>query len=102
MRTPLSNMQHTLAQIVAERPWTGWFSSGGIIATGFWTVLEGATKVGGFLIVAVGLGAAIINYRVQRLAKQKVELELQINRERLQGLGSATSRERDPRDSSSL
>jgi membrane protein implicated in regulation of membrane protease activity len=100
MRIPLNSMQHTLAQIVAERPWTGWFGSGSVIATGFWTILEGATKVGGFFIVAIGLCAALLNYRVQKLAKEKVELELRLSKERLQESNSAMSQAPGQRDSS--
>lgn len=99
----IKHMQSLLVKIAMDRPWLGFATSLGITATGTWTVIEsflkGATLVGGFLMMLVGLVAAILNARVQRLAREKLELEVSILRR--QESGSARSQEPSLQDSSS-
>jgi hypothetical protein len=69
----LRNMHGKLVQLIIDRPNVGLATSGGVTAAGVISLVEAATKIGGFLIVLVGLIAAWYNLKVQRHAAKKLE-----------------------------
>jgi hypothetical protein len=62
--------------LIERHPGFGYIGAGVPVAAGFWTILEGLTKIGAFLSIVVGLIVGLTTWRVQRLNQQKALAEI--------------------------
>jgi hypothetical protein len=79
-RLSLPPMKIALAfftSLIERHPGFGYIGAGVPVAAGFWTFLEGLTKIGAFLSIVVGLLAGLTTWQVQRLNKRKVLVEIE-------------------------
>jgi hypothetical protein len=71
-------MHEKVVQLILDKPKLGILTSGSVTAAGLISLIETATKIGGLIIVLIGLMAAWYNLKVQKSAAEKIEKESQI------------------------
>jgi uncharacterized membrane protein len=76
MKMGFSTAAAVLNELIERKPSVGYIGAAVPTATGFWAFVEGATKIGAFVSVVVGLVVGITTWQVQRLNKRKALAEI--------------------------
>ncbi len=77
MKTFYSFVSEQAHGLIERHPSVGYVGAITPTATGFWALLDGATKLGAFASVTVGLCVGLLTWRVQRLNAQRATLEIE-------------------------
>ncbi len=62
-------------EVIQAKPAVGYFGAAVPTATGFWVLIETATKIGACVSIMLGIAVAIVTLQVQLLNKKKLNKE---------------------------
>jgi len=75
MKTPIS-LWSAAVDLIERKPALGYIGAAVPTSTGFWALVEQATKIGALVSVGVGIAVGVVTWRVQRKQLAKLEAEL--------------------------
>jgi hypothetical protein len=63
--------------MIERHPALGYIGAGVSTGSGFWVLVEKATKLGALVSVVIGIAVGLVTYRVQRAQEKKLKRERQ-------------------------
>ena len=69
-------MKAYLVSLIERQPAYGYLGAAVPTASGFWVLVEQATKIGALLSITIGIVVGFTTWRVQRMQARRIEAEL--------------------------